>query len=49
MINWKKAFLGGIRSEAKNPTLAKQNEIEFKDERNMQIRYRAKAKAADIT
>lgn len=38
-----------INSEAKNPTLAKQNEIEFKDERNMQIRYRAKAKAADIT
>lgn len=34
--------------EQKNPNMMKQNEIEFKDERNTIIRYRAKAKAADI-
>lgn len=35
--------------EIKNPQLAKQNEIDFKDERNTIIRNRAKAKAGDIT
>lgn len=35
--------------EQKNPDLLKQNEIELKDERNTVIRYRAKAKAGDIT
>jgi len=35
--------------EAKNPKMGKQNEIEFKDERNTVIRNRAKSKAADIT
>ncbi len=35
-------------NETKNPALAKQNEIEFKDERNTIIRNRAKAKAGDI-
>ncbi|MCL6459927.1 MAG: hypothetical protein K6T85_18180 [Gorillibacterium sp.] len=34
--------------EQKRPQIARQNEIEFKDERNTLIRYRAKAKAADI-
>ena len=34
--------------EQKNPQMTKQNEIEFKDERNTLIRYRAKAKSADI-
>ncbi|HEY5584042.1 MAG TPA: hypothetical protein VIK78_06075 [Ruminiclostridium sp.] len=35
--------------EKKNPGIMKQNEIDFKDERNVIIRNRAKAKAADIT
>ena len=35
--------------EDKHPQIMKQNEIAFKDERNTIIRYRAKAKAADIT
>ena len=39
---WMKGF------EEKNPELVKENEIEFKDERNVMIRYRAKAKAGDI-
>lgn len=34
--------------EQKDPEGMKQKEIEFKDERNTIIRYRAKAKAADI-
>lgn len=34
--------------EEKNPDIAKENDIEFKDERNTLIRYRAKAKAGDI-
>ena len=34
--------------EEKNPDIVKENEIEFKDERNTLIRYRAKAQAADI-
>lgn len=37
------------KMEQKNPELAKQNEIELKDERNTIIRNRAKAKAGDIT
>lgn len=44
--------VGGLftrRFEKKNPEIAEQNEIELKDERNMMIRSRAKAKAADIT
>lgn len=36
------------RFEEKNPDIMKDNEIEFKDERNTIIRYRAKAKAGDI-
>lgn len=39
---WMKGF------EEKNPDIMKENEIEFKDERNTMIRYRAKAKAGDI-
>lgn len=39
---WMKGF------EEKNPELMKHNEIEFKDERNVMIRYRAKSKAGDI-
>lgn len=39
---WMKGF------EEKNPDIMKNNEIEFKDERNTMIRYRAKAKAGDI-
>ncbi|GMQ57744.1 hypothetical protein AN1V17_21390 [Vallitalea sediminicola] len=35
--------------EQKNPEKMKLNEIEFKDERNTMIRYRAKAKAGDIS
>lgn len=34
--------------EKKHPEDMKQNEIEFKDERNTLIRYRAKAKAGDV-
>lgn len=36
------------RFEEKNPDIMKDNEIEFKDERNTLIRYRAKAAAGDI-
>ncbi|MBE6023880.1 MAG: hypothetical protein E7231_11745 [Cellulosilyticum sp.] len=36
------------RFEEKNPDIMKDNEIEFKDERNTIIRYRAKAKAGEI-
>lgn len=36
------------RFEEKNPDIMKENEIEFKDERNTIIRYKAKAKAGDI-
>lgn len=35
--------------ESKNPGLEKQNEIEYRDERNTMIRNRAKAEAGDIT
>lgn len=38
-----------IRLEQKNPKIAKQNEIEFQDERNTMIRYKSKAKAGDIS
>lgn len=38
-----------INFEKKNPKAVKENEIEFKDERNVLIRQRAKAKSADIT
>lgn len=37
------------RFESKHPEFAKRTEIELKDERNALIRYRAKAKAGDIT
>ena len=37
-----------IRLEKKNPDVMKQNEIELKDERNILIRQKAKAKSADI-
>ncbi len=37
-----------IRLEKKNPDIIKQNEIELKDERNILIREKAKAKSADI-
>ena len=37
-----------IRLEKKNPDIIKQNEIELKDERNVLIREKAKAKSADI-
>ncbi len=36
------------RMEENNPEMMKQSEIEFKDERNTLIRYKAKAKTADI-
>lgn len=36
------------RMEEKNPEMRRQNEIDYNDERNALIRYRAKAKAADI-
>lgn len=39
---WMKSF------EEKNPDIMKDNEIEFKDERNTMIRYRAKFQAGDI-
>jgi len=35
--------------EEKDPSVSKQIEIEYRDERNIQIRNRAKAKAGDIT
>ena len=35
--------------ERKNPTLEKQSQIDYYDERNTMIRNRAKAKAGDIT
>lgn len=38
-----------INFEKKNPEVIKENEIEFKDERNVLILQRAKAKSADIT
>lgn len=38
-----------INFEKKNPKVIKENEIEFKNERNVLIRQRAKAKSADIT
>lgn len=38
-----------INFEKKNPNTVKENEIEFKDERNVLIRQKAKAKSADIT
>ncbi len=38
-----------ISYEHKNPEIVKQNEIEFKDERSVMIRDKAKAKAGDIT
>lgn len=34
--------------ELKNPDIKKQNQIEFKDERNQMIRNRAKARSGDI-
>jgi hypothetical protein len=37
------------RLERKYPEIARQNEIEMKDERNVMIRDKAKARAADIT
>lgn len=37
------------RLEQNKPEIIKQNEIEFKDERNTLIRNKSKAKAADIT
>ena len=37
-----------INLEKKNPDIIKENEIELKDERNILIRQRAKAKSADI-
>lgn len=38
-----------FKFEKNNPKAAKENEIEFKDERNVLIRQKSKAKAADIT
>ena len=42
------AKLYSINLEKKNPDIVKENEIELKDERNILIRQRAKAKSADI-
>ena len=42
------AKLYSINLEKKNPDIVKKNEIELKDERNILIRQRAKAKSADI-
>ena len=42
------AKLYSINLEKKNPDIRKENEIELKDERNILIRQRAKAKSADI-
>lgn len=36
------------RMENRNPEIRKQNEIDYHDERNTFIRYKAKAKVADI-
>lgn len=36
------------RYEKKNPDIAKQNKVEFNDERNKLIRYKARAKAGEI-
>jgi len=41
--------LGMIRQMEKNPHLAKQADIESKDERNVMIRTKSKAASADIT
>lgn len=38
-----------IRYEQKNPEEVKRNQVEFKDERSVMIRDKAKAKAGDIT
>ena len=38
-----------INLEKKNPDIVKENEIELKDERNVLILQKAKAKSADIT
>ena len=38
-----------ISLEKKNPDIIKENEIELKDERNVLILQKAKAKSADIT
>ncbi|MEG1483044.1 hypothetical protein [Clostridium sp.] len=35
--------------EERNPEISEQNNIELKDERNIMIRNKAKAKAADVT
>ena len=43
------AKLYTINLEKKNPDIAKENEIELQDERNILILQRAKAKSADIT
>lgn len=43
------AKLYSINLEKKNPDIVKKNEIELKDERNILILQRAKAKSADIT
>ena len=42
------AKLYSINLEKKNPDIVKKNEIELKDERNILIRQRAKAKSEDI-
>lgn len=41
--------IGMIRHMKKNPHLAKEAEIESKDERNVMIRAKAKAASADVT
>ncbi|MFT4144186.1 MAG: hypothetical protein QM644_06990 [Mobilitalea sp.] len=43
------SFIIGKYIQRKNPELEKQARIENNDERNILIRYRAKAKAGDIT
>lgn len=43
------SFIIGKHIQRKNPELEKQTRIENNDERNIFIRYRAKAKAGDIT
>ena len=43
------AKLYSINLEKKNPDMINENEIELKDERNILILQRAKAKSADIT
>lgn len=37
-----------INYEKKHPSLARQNEIDYNDERSVMIRHKAKAKAGDI-